>query len=150
MRQTRRLRVNAPPQRVWELIDDDAKLSSWMPHIVATHYPDGRPATKAKGTRFRHEMTNGEQFVSYPGEITEYQPGTLLGMLLEPEALKMHAVYHVTGDDDWTMLEYGCDVRATSVRGWLLLWYGKKTLNRILDQQLALLRLVAEGKIDKV
>lgn len=150
MRQTRRIRINAQPEHVWELIDDDTKLSSWMPHIVATRYPDGKPADNPVGTRFIQEMRQGDKTVSYEGEVTEYQPGKLLGVLLRPAAFAIHVVYHVEGDDDWTLLDYGCDVKPMTWRGYLMVWYGKKMLNRILDQQLALLKLVAEGKLADV
>ena len=150
MRQTRSLRINAPHQRVWELIADDAKLSSWMPNLVATRYPQGKPADNRIGTRFIQEMRQGDTIASYEGEVTEYQPGKLLGVLLRPEAFALHVDYHIEGDADWTRLNYGCDVKPTTWRGYLMVWYGKKMLNRILDQQLSLLKLVAEGKIQGI
>ncbi len=147
MRQTRSIRVNAHPQRVWELIDDDNKLPLWMPHIVSTRYPDGKPRDNPIGTRFIQEMREGDKISSYEGEVTEYEPGKLLGVLLRPQAFAIHVVYHVTGDEDWTRLDYGCDVRPVGWRGWLMLSLSKKMLNRILDQQLARLKLVAEGRL---
>lgn len=146
MRQTRRIRIQAPHSRVWELIDDDRKVSSWMPHIVATRYPGGKPAGDPVGAKFVQEMRQGDAVSTYEGEITEYQPGKLLGVLMRPAAFAIHVVYHVEGDDDWTRLDYGCDVRPTTWRGYFMIWYGKKTLNRILDQQLARLKFVAEGR----
>lgn len=146
MRQTRRLRINAPPERVWDLIDDDRKLSSWMPHIVSTRYPGGKPKGDRKGARFVQEMRQGDVVSSYEGEITEYQKGKLLGVMTRPEAFAIHTVYHVEGDEDWTRLDYGCDVKPTTVRGYLMVWWGRKILNRILDQQLARLKWVAEGR----
>ena len=134
MRQTRRLRVNAPVARVWELIDDDSKLPLWMPHIIATRYPQGKPKDNPVGTRFIQEMHDGDTTSTYEGEVTEYEAGTLLGVILRPQAFVMHVVYHVSGDDDWTVLEYGCDVHSTSWKGRLMLWLGRKTLNAILDQ----------------
>ncbi len=145
MRQTRRIRINAAQHRVWELLDDDSKLQSWMPHIVAVHYPDGRPKGDQVGARFVHEMRQGDQVSSYEGQITEYRQGELLAMMVRPQAFAMHAVYHLSGDDDWTLLEYGCDVKPTTWRGYLMVWYGRRLLNSILDQQLARLKLVAEG-----
>lgn len=144
MRQTRSLRVNAPAAKVWELIDDDRKLTLWMPHIVATRYPNGKPQVDRVGTRFVQEMTENGKISSYEGEVTEYEPGKLLGVLLRPEAFAMHVVYHVEGDEDWTRLDYGCDVKPTSWKGRLMLLVGKKMFNGILDQQLARLKRVAE------
>lgn len=150
MRQTRSIRVNAPPHKVWELIDDDSKLPLWMPHIVSTRYPDGKPKGNPIGARFIQEMREGDGVSSYEGEVTEYQPGTLLGVLLRPKAFAIHAVYHVSGDEDWTRLDYGCDVKPRHWRGWLMLALSKRMLNRILDQQLARLKLVAEGHLDEL
>lgn len=150
MRQTRRIRINAPTTRVWELVDDDDNISRWMPQVVRVTYPDGKPKVKAPGVKFAHELKMQAGQSSYQGEITEYRPGSLVGMLVEPQAFKMHVVYHVTGDEDWTLLEYGCDVRPANWRGWLILALSKKQLSRIIDQQLALLKLVAEGRIDSV
>ena len=149
MRQTRRLRVNAPVARVWELIDDDSKLPLWMPNIVSTRYPNGKPQGSPVGARFVQEMRQGDVVSSYEGEVTAYEPGRMLGVLLRPQALAVHVVYHVTGDEDWTLLEYGCDVRATTWRGTLLLLFSKKLLKGILDQQLARLKLVAEGRLPR-
>ena len=55
---------------------------------------------------------------TYEGEVTEYQPGKLLGVLLRPQAFAIHVVYHVEGDEDWTRLDYGCDVKPTTWRGY--------------------------------
>jgi hypothetical protein len=146
MRQTRSLRINAPPAKVWELIDDDDKVPKWMPHIVSTRYPGGRPKGDRKGARFVQEMRQGDVVSSYEGEITEYQHGKLLGVMTRPEAFAIHAVYHVSGDEDWTRLDYGCDVKPMTWRGYMMVWWMRKVLNRILDQQLARLKWVAEGR----
>lgn len=146
MRQTRSIRINAPPRKVWELISDDRKLPQWMPNVVRTTYPDGKPKGSQIGARFVQEMREGEAVSSYDGEITEYEEGRLLGKLLRPRAFAMHIVYHVEGDEDWTRLDYGCDVRPLTWRGYLMVWYGRRLLNGILDQQLARLKLVAEGR----
>ena len=144
MRQTRSLRVNAPVTRVWELIDDSEKLPLWMPNIVSTRYPDGKPEGNPIGTRFIQELKEGQTTSSYEGEVTEYQPGRLLGVMLRPQAFVMHVVYHVEGDEDWTRLDYGCVVEPTTWKGRFVLIVGKRMLKAILDQQLALLKHVAE------
>lgn len=146
MRQTRSIRINAPPPTVWELVADEDKLPLWMPNVVRTTYPKGKPKGNPIGAKFVQELRNGEATSSYEGEITEYQEGKLVAKLLRPEAFAMHIVYHVEGDEDWTRLDYGCDLRPNTWRGYLMTWYGRKLLNSILDQQLARLKLVAEGR----
>lgn len=144
MRQTRRLRINAPVERVWALIDDEANLPRWMPNVVSTRFPAGKPKDNPVGARFVQEMNEGGKISSFEGEVTEYEPGRLLGVLLKPEAFAIHVVYHVTGDADWTRLDYGCDVRPMTWKGWIMLSLGKRMLSSILDQQLGMLKIVAE------
>ena len=147
MRQTRSIRINATPDTVWSLLDDESRLPLWMPHIVSTRYPDGIDKSNPVGTRFIQEMREGDKISSYEGEVTEYEKGRLLGVLMRPHAFAIHAVYHVSGDDDWTRLDYGCDVKPMTWRGYLMVWYGKRLLNSILDQQLARLKFAAEGRL---
>lgn len=118
-----------------------------MPNVVATRYPAGRPRGNPIGTRFVQEMRDGEISSSFEGEITEYEEGRLIGKLMWPEAFAMHVVYHVVGDQDWTLLEFGCDVKPKTWRGYLMTWYSRRLLISILDQQLARLRLTAEGRL---
>ncbi len=150
MRQTRSIRINAPPHAVWTLIDDETKRPLWMPHVVATRYPDGKPVGNRVGVRFIQEMrdANGEGVTGYEGQITEYKKGKLIAMMVRPEAFAIHSVYHLDGDEDWTRLDYGCDVKPTTWRGYLMVWWGRQLLNSILDQQLARLKQVAEGKME--
>ena len=150
MRQTRRLRIQAPAERVWSLIDDESKLSLWMPNVVSTRFPNGKPAGNPIGARFIQEMREGDAISSYEGEVTEYEPGKLLGVLLLPQAFAIHVVYYVDGDEDWTRLDYGCDVKPNTWKGRLMLYLGKRMMSSILDQQLARLKLVAEhGRADE-
>ena len=144
MRQTRSLRIMAPPERVWALIDDERKLPLWMPNVVSTRFPDGKPAGNPIGARFIQEMRVGDTLSSYEGEVTEYQPGKLLGVIMLPEAFAIHVVYHVEGDEDWTRLDYGCDMQPKTWKGRLMMYLGRKLMASILDQQLARLKLVAE------
>lgn len=148
MRQTRRIRINATPDKVWELIDDEAKLPLWMPNIVSTKYIGGKPKGSKAGARFVQELRNGDVTSSYEGEVTEYVPGKMIAKMMRPQAFAMHVVYHVEGDDDWTRLDYGCDVKPMTWRGYLMIWYGRRLLNSILDQQLARLKFLAEGRLE--
>ena len=38
------LRIQAPPEKVWALLDDERKLRLWLPNIVETRYPGGKPS----------------------------------------------------------------------------------------------------------
>ena len=87
-----------------------------------------------------------QQFEVKAQDILQRSYSPRFTALMQPEAFAIHAVYHVSGDEDWTRLDFGCDVKPMTWRGYMMVWWMRKTLNRILDQQLARLKWVAEGR----
>ena len=145
MRHARSILINAKPDRVWELIDDDSKLPLWMPSVVSTRYPNGRRQGNPIGTRFVQEMREGKRVVSYEGEVTEYEPGRTLGIALWPAPFVVHVIYCISADGVGSRLDYRAEVTPALWLGWLLLPFGRLFLGRSLDQQLARLKQVAEA-----
>ena len=151
MRLARQVLIDAPPARVWALIDDDRNLALWMPNLIGTRFPDGRPDAKAGasrvGTRFIQTLqVEGGGTSEYAGEVTEYKPGQMLGTRLTPQAFTVDVRYYVTADPehDGTALVYTCRTRANTWYGWGMLMIGSKMLGPIADAQLAALRRAAE------
>jgi uncharacterized protein YndB with AHSA1/START domain len=140
----RKLRISAPAERVWALIDDDRNHPKWMPNVIGTRYPDGRPRGDPVGTRFVQRMNENGKVSEYEGQVTAYEPGRMLAVRLTPEAFAITVCYVVDGDEDWTLLQYACQLRARSVKGWLMMHLGKRMLQSILEQQLVRLKIVAE------
>lgn len=48
----RTVNIGAPIERVWPLLDDDRNLQLWMPDVIETSYPHGKPEGDPVGTRF--------------------------------------------------------------------------------------------------
>lgn len=148
MRIERKLRINAPVERVWTMIDDDRNHAKWMPNVIGIRYPDGRPQGDPVGTRFVQRMNENGKVSEYEGEVTAYEPGRMLAVRLLPEAFTITVCYVVDGDEDWTLLQYACQMRARSIKGWMMMRLGSKMLESILEQQLTRLKFVAEtGKV---
>ena len=153
MRLARQVLIDAPGARVWALVDDERNIPLWMPLVVGTRYPDGSVGGKKVGVRFiqtlrEDEHATGGKTSEYAGEVTEYKPGSLLGLRLLPEAFTVDVRYYVAHDPDYdcTRLVYTCTTRANSWYGWAMLMIGAKTLGRIADQQLAGIKRSAEDK----
>jgi hypothetical protein len=115
-----------------------------MPNVIGTRYPDGRPRGDPVGTRFVQRMNENGKVSEYEGQVTAYEPGRMLAVRLTPEAFAITVCYVVDGDEDWTLLQYACQLRARSVKGWLMMHLGKRMLQSILEQQLVRLKIVAE------
>ena len=154
MRLARSVLIDAPGPRVWALVDDERNLPLWMPLVVGTRFPDGSAGGKAVGTRFVQTLRELDpasgldtgKTSEYVGEVTEYQPGKVLGLKLMPAAFTVHVRYYVAHDydHDCTRLVYTCNTQASSWYGWAMLMLGAKMLSRIADHQLAGVKRAAE------
>ena len=74
--------IHATIARVWALLDDDEKLSLWMPQLVEINYPDGKNRDAPVGTRFTQKLKEGGRIREYQGEVTAYEAPYLLGVRL--------------------------------------------------------------------
>lgn len=144
MRIVRTLRIWAPAARVWGLIDDERQIPRWMPSVLDTRYPQGKPAGNPIGARFLQQMQEGGKVSEYEGEVIAYEPGRMLGVRLLPQAFKIDVRYIVTGDEDQTQLDYICDMWARTWKGSAILLLGTKMLGGIAEQQMLRLKLLAE------
>ena len=146
MRLVRQILIATPPERVWALLDDESNIPKWMPFIIDTHFPDGKPEGDPVGAKFLQIMEQNGKRSAYAGIVTAYEKGQMLGMRLTPEAFTIEVRYFVRphGDGSFTELTYTSDTHAATRWGTLMLVAGKKLLARIADQQLARLREFAE------
>lgn len=146
MRLARQILIEAPPARVWALLDDESNIPRWMPFIIDTHFPDGKPDGDPVGARFLQIMEENGKRSAYAGIITGYEKGRMLATRLTPEAFTVDVRYFVRphGDGKSTELTYTSETHAATWWGTIMLMLGKKLLARIADQQLARLRDFAE------
>lgn len=147
MRLARTVLIDAPTDRVWALLDDERNIPQWMPHVVGTRFPDGKPAGDPVGARFIQTLQENGRTSEYIGEVTAYKPGHMLGLRLIPQAFVVDVCYYVTSDAEraCTELVYTCETRANGWYGMVMLVLGRTMLANIADQQLARLKQVAEG-----
>lgn len=146
MRLARQIQIDASPERVWELIDDESNIPKWMPFVIDTHYPDDKPKDDPVGARFLQIMEQDGKRSAYAGIITAYEKGRMLAMRMTPEAFTVDMRYIVTlgHEGKGTALTYTSETRAVTLPGWMMLMVGRKILGRIADHQLARLQAVAE------
>lgn len=146
MRLVRQILIAAPPERVWALLDDESNIQKWMPYVIDTHFPDGKPESDPVGAKFLQIMEQDGKRSAYAGIITGYEKGRMIGMRMTPEAFTVDVRYFVQphGDGASTELTYDSQTHAATWWGSIMLMAGKTLLARIADQQLARLREFAE------
>jgi len=137
--------IEAPIERVWPLLDDDANLKLWMPDVLETTYPDGKPEGDPVGTRFVQRIREGGRVNSYQGEITAYAPQHLLVVRLGDERnFETDVVYRLSRQGPGTRLDYACDVRLKSWPARIMILIGGPMMRRIVNRHMASLKRVAE------
>lgn len=144
------LEIAAPRDRVWPLLDDDENLKLWMPDVVDTTYPDGKPEAGSQlspvGTRFLQRIREGGRISTYEGQITAYEPQRLLGIRLgDNRHFFTDVTYRLSGEGGTTRLDYTCDVALTSRLGRIMIWIGGPMARRIIKRHMANLKRLAEA-----
>lgn len=105
------LEIAASPTRVWMLLDDPDCLSQWMPNVVETQYPNGRPPNGGRGTIFRQIVEERGSSKTYDGEVTAFEAGRLLSVRLTDGTVIIEADYMLEPGGPGTLLTFKGDVR---------------------------------------
>ena len=74
--------IAAPHTVVWTLIANDEARKLWVPELVATTYPSGRPRSDPTGTRFRATIRDGPSIRCFVGEVAAHVEGRLRAIRL--------------------------------------------------------------------
>ena len=145
MNETFRIDIEAPIERVWPLVGDDANLVKWMDGLKETIYPDGLDTGRAVGTRFVQKIQEGGRVQTYEGTVTAYDPPSHLGIAIGNRAFEMQVDYRFTDLGGRTRLDYSAlMVRAGFFVRMLSTLFGAVT-RRILRRQMAKFKAVAEA-----
>lgn len=65
--------INAPRSRVWHLVSDLQRMSSWSPQVDRTRWTDGASCA-ALGARFVNDNRHGELRWTTHGEVVRFVP----------------------------------------------------------------------------
>lgn len=145
MRVETTVQIDAPLERVWPLLDEDENLKLWMPDVIETTYPDGKPEGDPVGARFEQKIREGGRINTYLGEVTAYEPRRLLGVRLGDERnFSTDVSYRLTKQGTGTRLDYACDVQLFSWLSRVMILIGGPMMRRIAKRHMAILKRVAE------
>jgi uncharacterized protein YndB with AHSA1/START domain len=144
------VQIAAPPALVWSLIDDPARLPLWMPDVLETVYPNGRPKTGAVGTRFIQKVRDGRSTKEYRGVVTAFDAGRLLGIELVDGSYKIDVTYKLSPNGDGTQLDYRGALTMHNALLQMMAAMAWPMTRSILLGQVARLKTVAEAEAIKV
>ena len=145
MNETFSMDIEAPPERVWALIDDPENLKRWMDGLEETTYPAGIDRSRPIGTRFVQRLRGGGRVSEYQGVVTAHDRLRHLGIEIGNRAFTMAVDYRLAPVPGGTRLDYS----ATMKRGGgfmrvMVVLFGWLT-RKILREQMAKLKALAEA-----
>lgn len=139
------LEIAASPARVWTLLDDPECLPLWMPNVVETQYPSGRPAHGGRGVTFRQIVDDRGTEKVYEGEVTAFEAGRLLAVRITDGSMIIDAAYAIEARGSGTLLTFKGDVRMSNpLMNMMMLAAWPMTRTLMLDQ-IKSLKAVAEA-----
>jgi uncharacterized protein YndB with AHSA1/START domain len=140
------LHIAAPPALVWSLIDDPARLPLWMPDVLETVYPQGRPKREVAGTRFIQQVRAAGGIKQYDGIVTAFEAERLLAIELTDQTYRIQVAYRLTPDETGTRLDYTGDLTMQNAFMALMATMAWPMTRSILLRQVANLKTVAEAE----
>lgn len=142
---TRTIEIDAPIERVFDLVDKPENLRRWIDGLEETTYLDEPDPASPVGTRFKQRIREGGRVAEYEGEVTAYEKPRHLGVRIGNTRFEMDVDYRFSERGDGVRLDYTATAIPTSaiasVMNVLFGWLG----TRIARKQLAKLKLVAES-----
>jgi uncharacterized protein YndB with AHSA1/START domain len=142
---TYRMEINAPIEKVFDLLDDKDKLKLWMDGLEDTVYTSARNPENPVGTRFKQRIREGGRVQEYEGEVTAYEKPKHLAVRIGNNYFIALADYRLTPTAAGTRLDYSCDITCHSwlfrIMAVLFGWLTK----RILRKQMVKLKRLAEA-----
>jgi uncharacterized protein YndB with AHSA1/START domain len=146
MKHTYAMEVDAPIEKVFDLIDNPEKMKLWMDGLEDTIYPPDQQAKTGQGVTFKQRIREGARILEYDGLITEYKKPELLAMNVGDQNFTMRIEYRLTALHPGTRLRY-------SAEGETHTWYGHVMealynwfTKRITDKHMDKLKYLAENQ----
>ncbi len=148
MRIVREIRIAAPHTFVWSLIADDEARKLWVPELVATTYPSGRPKSDPTGTRFRETMREGASIRTFAGRVAAHVEGRLRAVHLADDQIAMDITYRLGRRSSATEIRFVGEFQLAGLApGSMMMTAARPAIEARITDRLGRLKAVAEAKL---
>ena len=114
MQELARIRIDASPEAVFELLADNTRRGEWAEGMETFDYTSDFDPDDPVGTTFTQRIREGGRITEYHGEITTYDPPKAWGSQVTGGSYSMVVEYHLTAVDGGTEVVNVCDVDSSS------------------------------------
>lgn len=140
------MRIDAPRNRVWRLVEDPEALMQWVHGMTSVSASDGGPGGFALGATFVQRVRIGLVSSACRGEVTAFEPPSRLAVVVH------HALFELDIEYDFDAIARQTEVVCVaSVHGRALgTVIPRRKVEQVtfalLEEHLAALRALAEGR----
>lgn len=143
--------INAPIEKVFEVVDSDNHIKNWMEGFIENVYEKDFDTNHPVGGKFKQKLKEGGKIQEYDGQIISYNRPKELGIRLMSPSFDVDVYYRFFSEgNEKTRLEYECNLKMHSfiaqIMGSLFSWFTK----RIHIKQINALKSYAEKRFDGV
>jgi uncharacterized protein YndB with AHSA1/START domain len=110
MRLVYTLDINAPADKVFELIHDPEKHTLWLQGVEETRYVGPYDPDNPVGAKFKQKIRQGSRVKEYDGEVTAFARPKHLAIRLFSPQFSVVVDYRLTPREGGTRLDYAADV----------------------------------------
>jgi uncharacterized protein YndB with AHSA1/START domain len=104
------IEINAPIEKVFDLIDDPEKIKQWMDGLEEISFPEGRNLDNPVGTKFKQKIKEGKRTQEFDGEVMAYEKPKNLSVKVENKYCAMLVDYNLSPIATGTRLDYSCEM----------------------------------------
>jgi uncharacterized protein YndB with AHSA1/START domain len=136
--------IEAPIERVFDLVDRPENLKLWIDGLEETTYLSEPDPDNPVGARFKQRIREGGRVVEYHGEVTAYEKPRHLAVRIGNEKFQVEVDYRLADLGGRTRLDYSATLARTTPVAWITsVAFGWLT-RRIAVKQTSKLKRVAE------
>jgi uncharacterized protein YndB with AHSA1/START domain len=145
MRCTYSLDINAPIDRIFDLIHDPEKHKLWLKGVEETRYVGAYDPANPVGAKFKQTIREGRRVKEYDGEVTAFARPKHLGIRLSSPQFVVDVDYRLSPLAQGTHLDFAADVTCSSRLFRVLAAVFGLFTRWILRKQMAKLKELAEA-----
>ena len=141
-----RVLIEAPLNRVWQLVEDPAALMQWVHGLRSVTGADGRPGGFATGATFVQRIRIGLVPTACRGEVTEFRPRTRLAVVVHHALFDLDIAYQFAEAGQRTEVTCRAAVHGRALGTVIPQGKVEQVTGGILEEHLAALRALAERR----
>jgi carbon monoxide dehydrogenase subunit G len=138
MRYTYALEMDAPIEKVFDLIHDPERHKLWLQGVEETRYVGAYDPANPVGAKFKQKIREGRRVQEYDGEVTAFARPTHLGIRLFTPQFSVQVDYRLTSLGGGTHLDYSAELSICSwffrVIAAVFSWFMKGTLRKQMNK----------------